>query len=152
MKNLELHDILNQIGVVALNGSRNPMIKHVLNYSKREIDDHTLVFHMDRERIRGKYWKDNHTIVIVTDQPELCTNLGDSTILIKTENLEDAYWRFITYYRSLFDIPVIGLTGTCGKTTTKEMIRQILIEDYNVKATWMSMNSMSVNLRYLNSY
>lgn len=29
------------------------------------------------------------------------------------------------------------------------MIRQILIEDYKVKATWMSMNSMSVNLRYL---
>src|SRR5207253_8245823 len=30
-----------------------------------------------------------------------------------------------------------------------EIIRQILREDYKVKATWMSMNSMSVNLRYL---
>ncbi|HJV16409.1 MAG TPA: UDP-N-acetylmuramoyl-tripeptide--D-alanyl-D-alanine ligase, partial [Bacillales bacterium] len=52
-------------------------------------------------------------------------------------------------YRNLFQIPVIGVTGTCGKTTTKEMIKQILEEDFNVEATWASMNSMSVNLRYL---
>ncbi|MFC0272711.1 hypothetical protein ACFFIX_14845 [Metabacillus herbersteinensis] len=79
MKNLALYDILNQIGIVAENGTKNPMIKQVLNYAKKEIDDHTLVFHIDRERVRGKYWKDNHSVVIVTDQPELCTNLGDES-------------------------------------------------------------------------
>ena len=63
--------------------------------------------------------------------------------------MEEAYWKFIHYYRNLFQIPVIGVTGTCGKTTTKEMITQILEQDYNVDSTWMSMNSMSVNLRYL---
>ena len=41
------------------------------------------------------------------------------------------------------------VTGTCGKSTTKEMIRQILDPDLHVVSTWMSMNSMSVNLRYL---
>ncbi|MFC3885410.1 Mur ligase family protein [Bacillus songklensis] len=149
MKNLTLQEILKQIGGDVLQGSGNPLIKHVMNYSKKDINDHTLVFHMDRERIRGKYWKQNHSIVIVTDKPDLCTELGNQITLIKTDHLEEAYWKFIEYYRSLFDIPVIGVTGTCGKTTTKEMIRQILREDYKVKATWMSMNSMSVNLRYL---
>ncbi len=134
---------------MVLHGSGNPMIKHVMDYSAKDIDDHTLVFHMDRERIRGKYWKENKYIVIVTDRPNLCTELGDQIILVKADILEDAYWKFIEYYRNLFDIPVIGVTGTCGKTTTKEIIRQILREDYKVKATWMSMNSMSVNLRYL---
>jgi UDP-N-acetylmuramoyl-tripeptide--D-alanyl-D-alanine ligase len=149
MKNLALHHILEQIGIDVKQGLENPMIKHVLNYAKKDINDHTLVFHMDREPIRGKYWKKNHSIVIVTDQPDLCTNLGESITLIQTEQLEEAYWKFVTYYRDLFDIPIIGVTGTCGKTTTKEMIRQILRVDYDVQYTWMSMNSMSVNLRYL---
>ncbi|QNF28918.1 Mur ligase family protein [Metabacillus elymi] len=150
MIHLPLSTILLQIGGVEfLQGYGNPVIHYVMNVSKREIDDNTLVFHMDHEKINGKYWKNNESIVIVTDRPDLCTDLGDSIFLIKTEDLDEAYWKFVTYYRGLFDIPVIGVTGTCGKTTTKEMIRQILKYDFNVKATWMSMNSMSVNLRYL---
>jgi UDP-N-acetylmuramoyl-tripeptide--D-alanyl-D-alanine ligase len=147
---LPLTNILEQIGGgEVLQGSGNPMIHYVMNRTKKEIDDNTLVFHRDHEKIKGKYWKNNTSIVIVTDRPDLCTDLGDSIMLIVVGNLDEAYWKFVTYYRGLFDIPVIGVTGTCGKTTTKEMIRQILGEDFNVKATWMSMNSMSVNLRYL---
>mgnify|MGYP001951606661 CR=1 FL=1 len=150
MKSLELNAILKQIGGgVFLHGAGNPRIDYVMDSSEKDIEDHTLVFHMDHERIRGKYWKNNKAIVIVTDQPDLCTDLSKEIILIQTKNLSEAYWRFIDYYRSLFDIPIIGVTGTCGKTTTKEMIRQILREDYNVEYTWKSMNSMSVNLRYL---
>lgn len=150
MKSLALQDILDQIGGgVFLHGSGNPIIHHVMDSSEKDIEDHTLVFHMDHERIRGEYWKDNEAIVILTDQPELCTDLGDEIILIETDCLEEAYWRFIDYYRNLFHIPVIGVTGTCGKTTTKEMIKQILREDYKVKSTWKSMNSMSVNMQYL---
>lgn len=149
MRDLALEEILTQTGGDVLHGSGNPIIKHVMDYSAKDIEDHTLVIHMDRERIRGKYWKYNKSIVIITDRPDLCTGLGDQVILIRTDDLEDAYWKFIGYYRKLFDIPIIGITGTCGKTTTKEMIRQILRKDYKVKATWMSMNSMSVNLHYL---
>lgn len=149
MKNLALQDILNQIGGQIVQGSGNPVIEHVMDYSAKKIENHTLVFHMDRERIKGKYWKENESIAIITDQPTQCTDLGDEIILIKTDHLEKAYWKFIEYYRGLFDIPVIGVSGTCGKTTTKEMIKQILQEDFAVKSTWMSMNSMSVNLRYL---
>ncbi|MCB1940165.1 MAG: UDP-N-acetylmuramoyl-tripeptide--D-alanyl-D-alanine ligase, partial [Rhodocyclaceae bacterium] len=30
------------------------------------------------------------------------------------------------WQRSRFDVPVIGVTGSCGKTTVKEMLRQVL--------------------------
>ncbi|MFV1959882.1 MAG: Mur ligase family protein, partial [Planctomycetota bacterium] len=33
------------------------------------------------------------------------------------------------WYRSRFDVPVVGVTGSCGKTTVKEMIRLVLGED-----------------------
>ena len=38
-------------------------------------------------------------------------------------------------HRRQFDIPVVGITGTNGKTTTKELIRAVLAECYNVMAT-----------------
>ena len=40
-----------------------------------------------------------------------------------------------------FDIPVIGITGTNGKTTTKELIRAVLSECYNVMATEGNFNN-----------
>lgn len=39
------------------------------------------------------------------------------------------------YYRSLFDIKVIGVTGSVGKTTTKEMLYSILSQKYRVHKT-----------------
>ena len=45
------------------------------------------------------------------------------------------------YYRSLFDIPVIGITGSVGKTTTKEMIAAALGAKFNVLKTPENMNN-----------
>ena len=38
-------------------------------------------------------------------------------------------------HRRHFDMPVVGITGTNGKTTTKELIRSVLAENYHVMAT-----------------
>ena len=46
-----------------------------------------------------------------------------------------------TYYRSLFDIPVIGITGSVGKTTAKEIIATVLEAKLCVLKTEMNMNN-----------
>jgi len=46
-----------------------------------------------------------------------------------------------TYYRSLFDIPVIGITGSVGKTTAKEIIASVLEAKLCVLKTEMNMNN-----------
>lgn len=43
------------------------------------------------------------------------------------------------WYRSLFDVPVIGITGSCGKTTVKEMLKHVLGE--NIVASPASYNN-----------
>jgi len=45
------------------------------------------------------------------------------------------------YHRARLDIPVIGLTGTNGKTTTKELIHLVLSKKYNCHATPGNLNN-----------
>lgn len=45
------------------------------------------------------------------------------------------------YYRSLFDIRLIGLTGSVGKTTTKEMTYEVISQKYNAIKTQGNLNN-----------
>jgi UDP-N-acetylmuramoyl-tripeptide--D-alanyl-D-alanine ligase len=96
--------------------------------------------------------KKHFPLIIVTDTSTVLTkeikNMIDLTI-IKVIDLKKAYWDFIKHYRSFFNIPVVTITGTSGKTTTKEMIRHILEENKRVAATQGSNNSRTANLQYL---
>lgn len=55
--------------------------------------------------------------------------LGDSQILV--ENTRLALLDLAGHYRSKFSIPVIGITGSVGKTTTKEMTHAVMSSKYN---------------------
>jgi UDP-N-acetylmuramoyl-tripeptide--D-alanyl-D-alanine ligase len=44
-------------------------------------------------------------------------------------------------YRESFDIPVVGLTGSVGKTTTKEMIYCVMSERFNTLKTQGNLNN-----------
>lgn len=73
----------------------------------------------------------------------------DGCTVISVKSVENAYWNFMDYYRGLFDIPVIAITGTTGKTTTKDMIIHILKQRYNVTGTERSSNGIDKNRMYL---
>ncbi|NCD69499.1 UDP-N-acetylmuramoyl-tripeptide--D-alanyl-D-alanine ligase [Mucilaginibacter agri] len=45
------------------------------------------------------------------------------------------------YHRKQLQIPVIGLTGTNGKTTTKELIKAVLSQRFNTYATQGNLNN-----------
>ena len=49
--------------------------------------------------------------------------------------------QFSAWHRSRFDIPVLAITGTNGKTTTKEMITWLLQTTYNVHKTIGNLNN-----------
>lgn len=52
-----------------------------------------------------------------------------------------AYKDLAREHRRQFNIPIIGITGTNGKTTTKELTRAVLAQRYNVMATEGNFNN-----------
>ena len=63
------------------------------------------------------------------------------TILLLVENALAALQSIAAYKRSLYHGPVIGITGSNGKTVVKEWLYQLLKDDYRITRSPKSYNS-----------
>ena len=61
--------------------------------------------------------------------------------LVLVDNCREALQKVAAWYREGFDIPIVGITGSVGKTTAKEMVAQALTAKYNVHKTAGNQNS-----------
>ncbi len=73
----------------------------------------------------------------IIDNAEYKTN--DECILV--DNVLATLQDLARYHRSQLTIPIIGLTGTNGKTTTKELINAVLSQHYKTLATQGNLNN-----------
>ena len=62
-------------------------------------------------------------------------------VCIQVEDSFRALQGIAAYYREQLTIPVVGITGSVGKTSTKEMIAGVLSEKYNVLKTEGNFNN-----------
>jgi len=68
-------------------------------------------------------------------------NLPESINIIVVDNVLETLQQLAAYHRRLLNIPVIGITGTNGKTTTKELISSVLSKKYNTAFTQGNLNN-----------
>ena len=75
----------------------------------------------------------------IVDEPEYY-KMGDPRYILTADCLT-TYKELAREHRRQFHIPVIGITGTNGKTTTKELLSAVLSEKYSVLHTEGNFNN-----------
>ena len=66
---------------------------------------------------------------------------SDSKNMLLFEDSLETLQKLASFHRRFLDIPIIALTGSNGKTTTKELINAVLSEKYNTTATLGNLNN-----------
>lgn len=104
---------------------------------------HTLFFALVGPNTNGHIYieeliEQGVTHFVVQTIPENC--VGKAIFLVVANTL-DALQELASYYRSLFTLPVVGVTGSNGKTIVKEWLNFLLSPDYAVIRSPKSYNS-----------
>ena len=125
-------------------GEANGEVSDLLIDSRHLVDPHqTLFFALKSTRNDGHRYIDDLyekgvRAFVVSQLPESIH--PDATFVVVPDTLK-ALQMLAAYHRQQFDIPVIGITGSNGKTIVKEWLYQMLSPDYNIVRSPKSYNS-----------
>jgi alanine racemase len=127
-------------------GNKEAIVSHLLTDSRSlTYPEETLFFAIRTKNNDGHHYieqlynKGVRNFVVET-LDGIPANFDDANFLLVGSTL-DALQSLATYHRRRFDIPVIGITGSRGKTTLKEWLYQLLRDDYRIVRSPRSFNS-----------
>ena len=80
---------------------------------------------------------ENGAMGVITEYniPEKIVNKYNNKLILKVKNITDSIQKIAKYKRTLYDIPIVAVTGSVGKTSTKDIIASVVGKKYNVTKT-----------------
>lgn len=147
MKPLSAQKLSTIISGTIVHGHSIPI--HYGAYRLKQIKHKNTVLFVEQHIVNWSEIEPFFPVVIVTEWQYTKSELPPQVTVIQVKNSNQALWKFIHYYRNQFRLPVIAITGTAGKTTTKEMVKHILSHYKKVTATQLSTNSRTAFFHYL---
>lgn len=120
----------------------NTFTKHpVITTDSRNIPSGSIFFALKGENFNGnKFAADalkKGAAFAVIDEPEY--RLNDFFILV--DDVLESLQKLARFHRDKLSIPILGITGTNGKTTTKELIAAVLQKKFRVNYTQGNLNN-----------
>ncbi len=141
MKELRVKDIIRVTNGKLLCGDEKTICN---NFSKdtRTIQKGDIYIGLKGEKFDGsKFWKqalENGAEGVIIQEQEISKEEMEkysNKIIIEVENTLEALYEIARYKRSLYDIPVIAITGSVGKTSTKDIIASVVSTQYKTLKT-----------------
>ena len=141
MKEIKVKDILKLTNGNLITGDEELVCE---NFSKdtRTIQKGDIYIGIKGAKFDGnQFWKEaldkGASCVIIQDidiSSQEKEKYSNKTI-IKVENTLEALYKIAQYKRSLYNIPVIAITGSVGKTSTKDLISSVVQTKYKTLKT-----------------
>jgi len=128
-----------------LKHSSNAAIEHLVYDSRRLQQPSASLFfalkteHNDGHRFIADAYKKGVRNFVISEEMSTAS-ISDATIILVNDTL-GALQRLAAFHRSHFHYPVIGITGSNGKTIVKEWLYQLLQNDFKIVRSPKSFNS-----------
>lgn len=121
-------------------GNYNPIVKQIITDSRQDVDDNTLFIALKGENHDGhKFVKEvlekGASVAIVSNIEDIDIKELNGKVLILVDDTLLALQKIAKSYRSLFNLPLVAITGSVGKTTTKEILYRCLNSSYDTLYT-----------------
>lgn len=144
MDNIKLQDIVKAIGgKLLVEGKQRDFSRVVID--SRKVNKGDIFFAIKGENFDAHKFVDNVLengagLVIVHKEEEYKSFSEDSSIVL-VEDTKKALLDLASFYIDTLDIKVVGITGSTGKTSTKDLIAAALSEKYKVFKTKGNFNN-----------
>ena len=147
MKDILVKDIIRETHGLLIQGNENVICE---NFSRdsRNIKKDDIYIAIKGEKFDGNLFLknalDNGAKVAICQElnitKEELNKYKDKTI-IKVEDTIKALHQIAKYKRSLYQIPVVAITGSVGKTSTKDIIANVISQKYKTLKTEANQNN-----------
>lgn len=144
----DISEIITALGIKQKKDVQDAVISTLLTDSRKlSLPEETLFFALTTKTNDGHNYINDLYIqgvrnFVVSKNHDISDSHSDANFLIVKDTLA-ALQKLVAYHRRKFDIPVIGIAGSNGKTVVKEWLYQLLHKDYNIVRSPRSYNSQT---------
>ncbi len=137
MLNISAGTICEAIDGVLLQGDRNAVFSNI-SIDSRYIEDKSLFAAIKGNKTDGHKFIASAIaagatgVIVENNSDEILSQLSASSVCILVKNTLQTLQELAAYVRRQLDIPCIGITGSNGKTSTKDILTALLSERWNV--------------------
>ena len=141
MRDLTIKDIVTCIGGKLITGKEDLVCK-TFSKDTRTIKNGDIYIGIKGENFDGNvFWKkalDNGAMGVIVqniefDEQDIETY--QDKVIIEVEDTLQALYKLASYKRDIYDVPVIAITGSVGKTSTKDLVSNVVAQKYKICKT-----------------
>lgn len=141
MQAMTIEDVLKATGGTLLSGDINKSFTDVISDS-RKVTAGVLFVPLVGEKFDGhefiKAAFDLGAAAVITQKD---TELLIDKTIVKVDDTLKAFGDIAKYYKQKYNVPTVSVTGSVGKTTTKDMLASVLSQKYNTLKTMGNFNN-----------